>query len=162
LVPVCREVFDRVLGDRPNQLTVRREDVDVSAEDLLDLQSAGGGVTREGLRANVEIGLLYLESWLGGNGAVAIHNLMEDAATAEISRSQIWQWVHNDSLLEDGAPVTADLVRELLAAEVARLSELEEVDADRLGTAARVFEQVALADEFVDFLTLPAYEAVAE
>jgi malate synthase len=161
LVPLCQEVFDGVLGERPNQLGVLREDVDVMADDLLDFASARGAITKEGLRTNIEIGLLYLQSWLGGNGAVAIHNLMEDAATAEISRSQIWQWVHNGSMLEDGTLVSADLVRELLADEVARLRDVDEVDADRLDTAARVFEQVALADEFVDFLTLPAYEAVA-
>ncbi|MDV3221557.1 malate synthase A [Intrasporangium sp.] len=162
LVPICREVFDGVLGERPNQLAVLREDVDVAAEDLLDLQSAAGAVTREGLRTNVEVGLLYLESWLGGTGAVAIHNLMEDAATAEICRSQIWQWVHNGSTLDDGTPVTADLVRELLAAEVTRLRSSDAVDAERLQVAARVFEQVALAAEFVEFLTLPAYDASGE
>jgi malate synthase len=164
LVPVCQEVFDRVLGDRPNQLDVLREDVDVTAEDLLDLASAEGRVTREGLRTNIEIGLLYLESWLGGNGAVGIHNLMEDAATAEISRSQIWQWVHNSSTLEDGTTVTAELVRSLVAAELGTLREqLGAGYAERrFDLAARVFEEVALDEDFADFLTLPAYEAVAE
>jgi malate synthase len=164
LVPVCQEVFDRVIGDRPNQLDVLREDVDVTAEDLLDLASAEGRVTREGLRTNIEIGLLYLESWLGGNGAVGIHNLMEDAATAEISRSQIWQWVHNSSTLEDGTTVTAELVRSLVAAELGTLREqLGAGYAERrFDLAARVFEEVALDEDFADFLTLPAYEAVAE
>ena len=119
LVPVCGDVFDGVLGDRPNQLDVLREDVDVTAEDLLDIASAEGEITREGLTGNVEVAARYLESWLGGNGAVAIHNLMEDAATAEISRSQIWQWVHNGSLLDDGTLVTAELVRELMEQEAA-------------------------------------------
>jgi malate synthase len=164
LVPLCREVFDRVLGEKPNQLDVLREDLDVTAEDLLDLASAQGRVTREGLRTNIEIGLLYLESWLGGNGAVAIHNLMEDAATAEISRSQIWQWVHNGSTLEDGTTVTAELVRSLVAAELGKLQQhLGDSYAERrFDLAAQVFEQVALADDFANFLTLPAYEAVAE
>lgn len=164
LVSICQEVFDRVLGDRPNQLDNLREDVSVTAADLLDLASTEGRVTREGLRTNIEVGLLYLESWLGGNGAVGIHNLMEDAATAEISRSQIWQWVHNASRLEDGTTVTADLVRDMLAEQLATFrEELGDSYADhRFDTAARVFEQVALADDFADFLTLPAYEAVAE
>ena len=113
----------------------------VHLRDLLDFQSAGGAITREGLRINIEVGLLYLESWLGGNGAVAIHNLMEDAATAEICRSQIWQWVHNGSLLDDGTPVTAELVRELTAAQVAAFrAEFPDYSARQFETAARVFE----------------------
>ncbi|MEO7132314.1 MAG: malate synthase A [Dermatophilaceae bacterium] len=164
LVTVCREIFDGVLGEAPNQLGTLREDVDVSADELLDFASATGSITREGLRLNVEIGLLYLESWIGGNGAVGIHNLMEDAATAEISRSQIWQWVHNGSTLEDGTTITPELVRETTVSELAKLrDELGDGYADRyFDTAARVFEEVALADDFADFLTLPAYEAVTE
>ena len=97
LVPVCREVFDAVLGDRPNQLDRQRDDVEVTADDLLDVAVARRARSPSaGLRGNVEVALRYLDSWLRGNGAVAIHNLMEDAATAEISRSQIWQWVHNE------------------------------------------------------------------
>ncbi|MBO9523454.1 MAG: malate synthase A [Nocardioidaceae bacterium] len=163
LVPVCREVFDGVLGDRPNQVERQREDVVATAADLLDIASVPGAVTREGLRGNVEVALLYLEAWLGGLGAVAIHHLMEDAATAEISRSQIWQWVHNGSVLEDGTTVTADLVRAVLDAEVAALREGlgAAYDGRRFDDARRIFEQVALADDFADFLTLPAYE-VAE
>ncbi|MGN6754483.1 MAG: malate synthase A [Intrasporangium sp.] len=164
LVPVCEEVFDRALGDRPNQLDNLRDDVSVTPADLLDLASTEGGITREGLRTNIEVALLYLESWLRGNGAVGIHNLMEDAATAEISRSQIWQWVHNGSQLEDGTTVTADLVRQVLADELDRFREqFGDAYQDReFDTAATVFEQVALAEDFADFLTLPAYEAVAE
>ncbi|GAA1273199.1 malate synthase A [Saccharothrix xinjiangensis] len=154
LVPVCREIFDAQLGDEPNQLGVQRSDVSVTAEQLLDFASAGGGATRAGLESAVDVGVRYLLSWLGGNGAAAIHNLMEDAATAEISRSQLWQWVHNDVVLDDGTPVTADLVREVLA-EVAR-----DLGGDHLAPAVELFEQVALADEFVDFLTLPAYERI--
>jgi malate synthase len=163
LVPVCREVFDKVLGDRPNQVDRRREDVSVSAADLLDLSSVPGAVTREGLRGNVEVALLYLEAWLGGLGAVGIHNLMEDAATAEISRSQIWQLVHNGSVLDDGSTVTPELVRSVLDAEVAALRSAfgSGYDERRFDDARRVFEEVALADDFADFLTLPAYE-VAE
>jgi len=159
LVPVCREVFDAVLGDRPNQIDRQRDDVDVSAVDLLDLKSTPGSVTREGLRDNVEVALLYLEAWLQGLGAVGIHNLMEDAATAEISRSQIWQWVHNESKLEDGTVVTAALVRDVLDQEAAKILAGAPAG-NRFAEARAIFEQVALADDFVDFLTLPAYDAV--
>ncbi len=160
LVPVCREVFDRVLGDKPNQVDRQRDDVTVTAEQLLDLKSTPGSVTREGLRDNVEVALLYLEAWLRGLGAVGIHNLMEDAATAEISRSQIWQWVRNESKLEDGTPVTAELVREVLDQEQSRILAATDDPDHRFAEARSIFEQVALADEFVDFLTLPAYDAV--
>jgi len=154
LVPVCREVFDARLGDRPNQLDVLREDVAVTADRLLDVRSAGGRATRAGVVGAVDVGVRYLLSWLGGNGAAAIHNLMEDAATAEISRSQLWQWVHNDVVLDDGTPVTGELVREVLA-EVA-----SGLDGEHLAAAVELFERVALSDDFVDFLTLPAYERI--
>jgi malate synthase len=109
------------------------------------------------------VALLYLESWMRGSGAVAIHNLMEDAATAEISRSQIWQWVRNGSRLDDGTVVTEDLVREVLDTELAKIRDAVGGDYDSrfFEQAREVFEQVALADEFADFLTLPAYDAVA-
>ncbi len=160
LVPICEKVFDGILGDRPNQLDVLREDVHVTAADLLDIASAEGQITRAGLEGNVEVAARYLESWLGGNGAVGIHNLMEDAATAEISRSQIWQWVHNGSQLDDGTTITDALVREVMAAEQDKIrQELGETYGDRNFDAAfQVMEQVALADDYVDFLTLPAYE----
>ncbi|QFZ22777.1 malate synthase A [Saccharothrix syringae] len=155
LVPVCREVFDARLGDRPNQLDVLRPEVSVTADQLLAFSSAGGAATRAGLESAVDVGVRYLMSWLGGNGAAAIHNLMEDAATAEISRSQLWQWVHNDVVLDDGTPVTAELVRTVLA-EVRR-----GLAGEHVGTAVELFERVALSDDFVDFLTLPAYERIA-
>ena len=163
LVPVCQEVFDAVLGDKPNQLDVLRDDVHVIAEDLLDIASADGQITRQGLESNVEIGARYLEAWLGGLGAVGIHNLMEDAATAEISRSQIWQWVHNDSTLDDGTPITKDLVRDVMSSEQNKIrAELgEQYTRSNFDTAFTVLEQVALADDYVDFLTLPAYEAAS-
>ena len=110
LVPLCKEVFDAVLGERPNQLDRLREEVSVTAPDLLAVANTPGPITEDGLRNNVSVALQYLASWLGGNGAVAIFNLMEDAATAEISRSQIWQWVHNEITLDDGPLVTRDLV----------------------------------------------------
>jgi malate synthase len=163
LVPVCREVFDRVLGDRPNQLDRRRDDVQVSAEHLLDVAAIPGRPTEAGLRSNVDVGLRYVEAWLRGNGAVGIHNLMEDAATAEISRSQIWQWIHNETRLDTGGTVTPELVRTVLDEVLAAVRD--EVGADayaggRFEQAREIFERVALGDDFVDFLTLPAYETV--
>jgi malate synthase len=163
LVPVCKEVFDRVLGDRPNQLDRLRDDVHVSADDLLAMAAVDGRATEAGLRNNVDVGLRYLEAWLRGNGAVGIHNLMEDAATAEISRSQIWQWVHNDVRLDTGEPVTPDLVRRIADEELAAIRDdigAQAYEAGRFPTARELFERVALADDFADFLTLPAYEAV--
>jgi malate synthase len=165
LVPVCREVFDEVLGDRPNQLDRLRDDVAVGAEQLLDVASVPGAVSEAGLRNNIEVALRYLEAWLRGSGAVGIHNLMEDAATAEISRSQVWQWVHNGTVLDTGEPVTADLVRSIAAAELAGIADEIGESAyreSRFELARQVFEQVALADDFADFLTLPAYTAAVE
>jgi malate synthase len=153
LVPVCREVFDGVLGDRPNQLDRQRPEVSVTPEQLLDVAGVPGDRTMAGLRTNVEVAIRYLAAWLGGNGAVGIHNLMEDAATAEISRSQTWQWVHAGVRLDTGDTVTEELVRKVVEEEVAGIGEI-----DRLDDARRLFEQVALADAFPDFLTLPAYE----
>jgi malate synthase len=163
LVPICREVFDKYLGDRPNQLDVRRDDVQVTAAQLLDVLAVPGTQTEAGLRNNVDVGLRYLEAWLGGNGAVGIHNLMEDAATAEISRSQVWQWVHNDVRLDTGETVTAEFVRRILDEELATIrTEIgdQAYHSSRFGEARQLFEQVALADNFVDFLTLPAYAMV--
>ncbi len=154
LVPECRMIFDDKLGTEPNQLSVLREDVHVTAEQLLDLKSAGGHATRAGVASAVDVGVRYLLSWLGGNGAAAIHNLMEDAATAEISRSQLWQWVHNGVVLDDGTTVTKELVREVLA------DTRDKLNGEHLALAVELFEQVALADDFVDFLTLPAYERI--
>ncbi len=160
LVPVCQEVFDKALGERANQVDRQRDDVAVTADQLLDLASAPGAITRAGLYSNVEVALLYLQAWLQGSGAVGIHNLMEDAATAEISRSQIWQWVHNQCRLEDGTVVTEQLVREVLDTELDRI-RAEGLGSGRLDLAREIFERVALADDFADFLTLPAYDAVS-
>jgi malate synthase len=153
LVPIAQEVFDAAFGDQPNQLARLREDVHVEAGQLIDLSGLPGQVTSEGLRANVDVGVRYVASWLSGNGAAAIHNLMEDAATAEISRSQIWQWSHGKVVLADtGETVTAELVRSLL-------DDLR-FDDPHYDEARRVFEQVALADDFAAFLTTPAYELI--
>jgi malate synthase len=145
LVPVALEVFDGVLGDRPNQVDRRRDDVSVSAGDLLNLEVEGGQVTDDGLRQNVSVGIRYIESWLRGVGAAAIDNLMEDAATAEISRSQVWQWVQHGVF-------TPERVREVIAAQG--------FEGGRFAEAQEIFEGVALRDEFVEFLTLPAYDYI--
>jgi malate synthase len=160
LVPICREIFDGVLGDSPNQLSKQRDDVHVTAAELLAVSQTPGQITEAGLRNNISVGLQYLANWLAGTGAVAIFNLMEDAATAEISRSQIWQWLHNDIALADGPVVTRDLVERIIGEEL-------DIIRDQLGAgyseaqyeqARTLFTEVALADEYVDFLTLPAYE----
>ncbi|HZM77119.1 MAG TPA: malate synthase A [Candidatus Limnocylindrales bacterium] len=146
LVPVCKKVFDEKLGESPNQLERTRSEVSVTAADLLAIGATPGKRTMEGLRNNISVGIQYLASWLRGTGAVAINNLMEDAATAEISRSQVWQWLHNDVVLDDtGERVSKELVERLA----------QEVEGDE---ARALFMEVAVADNFVDFLTLPAYE----
>jgi malate synthase len=154
VVPPATEEFDRVLGERPNQLDKPLEDVSVSASDLLDAASTPGDITEEGLRNDVNVGFQYISFWLGGRGAAGINGLMEDAATAEISRSQIWQWVRHGK-------VTRERVREVLDEEMASIREEvgDEVwEKGRPEETRRVFEQVALGEDFPDFLTLPAYE----
>jgi malate synthase len=138
------ESFDRVLGDRPNQLDRQRDDVHVAARELLDVAATPGHVTEAGLRNNVSVGIQYLAAWLQGAGAVAINNLMEDAATAEISRSQIWQWLRHDRVSEDD-------VRRITEEEIAGLG-------DGYGDARALFERVATQPDYVEFLTLPAYD----
>jgi malate synthase len=144
LVAVAMESFDRVLGERPNQIDRQRDDVSVSAAQLLDVAATPGDVTEEGLRNNVSVGIQYLAAWLHGSGAVAINNLMEDAATAEISRSQIWQWLHHGRFDEDD-------VRRVTEEELASLG-------DGYGDARAIFERVATQPDYVEFLTLPAYD----
>jgi malate synthase len=160
LVPVCQEVFDGVLGDRPNQLGKLRDDVEVSAADLLAVAKTPGTITEAGLRNDISVGLQYLASWLGGNGAVAIFNLMEDAATAEISRSQVWQWLHNDVTVAEGAQVTKPLVERLISEEFDLIREQygDAYDQARFDEAVALFREVALADDYAEFLTIPAYE----
>jgi malate synthase len=154
LVPICREVFDGVLGDKPNQIDKKRDDVKVTAEQLLDVAATPGSVTEAGLRNNVSVGVQYLAAWLRGSGAVGIFNLMEDAATAEISRSQVWQWLHNDVELDNGHKVTRELIEHLADEEIAKLPG----DAADYAEARQTFMDVAVADDFAEFLTLPAYE----
>ncbi|MGH3133583.1 MAG: malate synthase A [Gaiellaceae bacterium] len=150
LVPVATEVFDSVLGERPNQLDRRREDVSVEGADLLNVSATPGKITEDGVRANVSVGIRYIASWLSGVGAAAIDNLMEDAATAEISRSQVWQWVrHGRVAREDVERIVSEVVAGLPDEPVVR-------------EARALFEQVALAEEFPEFLTLPAYDRLLE
>jgi malate synthase len=159
LVPTAQAEFDAVLGDRPNQLERQRPEVHVGPARLLEVTRPEGSITRAGLDTNISVGLRYVSSWLSGTGAAAIDDLMEDAATAEISRGQVWQWVHHRVRLSDGTEVTAELVRGLLDETVATLSQPGSgYDPSVVAEARAVFEQVALADDFPAFLTLPAYE----
>ncbi|HXG39540.1 MAG TPA: malate synthase A [Candidatus Limnocylindrales bacterium] len=155
LVPLATEVFDAVLGDRPHQKERRRDEVVVTARELLDFRVPGGRLTEGGVRANVSVALQYLAAWLGGNGAVAIANLMEDAATAEIARSQLWDWRHRGATLDDGRRVTDELYRTIRAAELARLEPAP--PGVRLAEAADLLDRLVGSDEFVEFLTLLAY-----
>ncbi|MGP9033116.1 malate synthase A [Glutamicibacter mysorens] len=164
LVDTCREVFDSVLGEKPNQLDKQRPEVEVTAGQLLDIASAPGSVTEAGVRLNLYVAVAYTAVWLSGNGAVAIHNLMEDAATAEISRSQIWQQIRNKVVAADtGNTITAELVQSILAEEVeklrgevndeARFAAYYEPAAKLIGTLVSGRDE-----DFADFLTLPAYD----
>jgi malate synthase len=158
LVATAMAEFDAVLGDRPNQLDRQRPEVAVGPGRLLTVDRPADGITVAGLRTNISVGLRYLASWLSGTGAAAIDDLMEDAATAEISRAQVWQWVHHGIRTSDGTAVTAELVRDLLDEIQATISTDGTFPDELLEQARNVFEQVALADEFPAFLTLPAYE----
>jgi malate synthase len=163
LVAVCAEIFDGVLGKRPNQLDKQRPDVDVDASDLLDIPATPGEITRAGLRSNIDVALRYLAAWLGGLGAVGIHNLMEDAATAEISRSQIWQWLRNEVTFSDGATITrADVDAELatVTADIRKEVGDDAWESGRYEQASALFMTIALASGFAEFLTLPAYELI--
>jgi malate synthase len=154
LVPVAMAEFDRVLGAKKNQLDRTRDEVRVTDAQIRAVGVPGGTITDAGVKGNVSVGIQYLESWLRGVGAAAIYNLMEDAATAEISRSQIWQWVHHGARTVEGATVTKDLIKKIGRDEVARLDG----PGRRFGDALALFEEVALADRFVEFLTLPGYD----
>jgi malate synthase len=160
LVPVAREVFEKGLNGKPNQLE-KRPKVDVRPEHLLDLRSTPGEITEKGLRTDVNVGFQYVSFWLGGRGAAAINSLMEDAATAEISRTQIWQWVHHGIELDTGEKVTADLVRKILDEETEKIRKSvgeETWCAGRPAETREIFERVALSRNLLEFLTIPAYE----
>lgn len=168
LAPVAMEIFDRVLGEKPHQKERLREDVSVSAGHLIDFEIPGGRITEEGLRLNINVGIQYLESWLRGVGAAAIYNLMEDTATAEISRAQVWQWINNpagnlsDGRTASGArPVTAELYHRLVPEELDKIRALvgeETFRAGKYGLARQIFDGLVTANDFVPFLTLPAYD----
>jgi malate synthase len=158
LVPVAMEVFDRLMP-QPNQFGKQLPDYSATAADLL--QVPGGQITEAGLRQNVAVGLGYLEAWLRGIGCVPLFNLMEDAATAEISRAQLWQWVHNEAKLSDGRVVNAALVENAIAIELSQ--QKSKVDQERYTAyekAANLMRDLVLAPHFTEFLTLPAYERV--
>jgi len=154
VVSTAKAAFDEVLGDRPNQIDKQRPDVHVTPEQLLDAQSTPGEITEQGLRDDVSVGFQYISFWLGGRGAAGINNLMEDAATAEISRSQIWQWVKHGKF-------SKDQVRQILDEEMAKIREdvgEETWQKGRPDETREIFERVSLGEDFPDFLTLPAYD----
>jgi malate synthase len=163
LVPTAMEVFAKALGDKPHQKERMREDVNTRAEDLINFKVPGGQITEAGLRLNISVGLQYIEAWLRGNGAVGINNLMEDAATAEISRAQVWQWTHSDNpnaKLADGRPLTLDLYRQLLPEELDKIKAAygdAAFAAGKFDRARQLFDQLVTAPEFAEFLTLGAY-----
>jgi malate synthase len=158
LVPVAGAVFDRVLGDRPHQKEVRREQPRVTADQLIDATVPGGAVTEGGVRMNVEVALLYLESWLRGNGAVAIHNLMEDAATAEISRTQLWQWIRHGAEIDGAGEMTREYYQRVRAEELARLRDGADA-VSRITDAAALLDALVLG-EFEEFLTVVGYRVL--
>jgi len=162
LVAIALEAFDAVMGDKPNQIDKKLEDVEITADDLLNFGPAGP-ITEAGVRTNINVGVQYLGAWLAGVGCVPIRNLMEDAATAEISRSQLWQWIHNDKgVLDDGRKIDVPMFRKLLAEEMDVIKQElgPAYDQGRYEEAARLFDEISTADTLVDFLTLPAYRMI--
>ncbi len=160
LVPIALKAFDKHMP-QANQISKQRDDVNVTAKDLLSIPT--GTITEDGLRGNIRVGVQYLEAWLGGNGCVPLYNLMEDAATAEISRAQIWQWLKHNATLADGRKITTQLYDELLPQEMARIEK--EVGAARFTSgnysrAAKLFSEMSKSAQFAEFLTLPAYELI--
>ncbi|HTD52617.1 MAG TPA: malate synthase A, partial [Thermoanaerobaculia bacterium] len=155
LVPVAREVFEKALHGKDNQKERAREEVRVSAEMLLDTRVPGGAVTEAGVRNNINVALQYLSSWLEGVGAAAIFNLMEDVATAEISRSQLWQWIHRGARLSDGSAITRDSYEKIRGEELGKLGGEGK---GRLRDAAKILDGLVESGEFTEFLTYPAYE----
>ncbi len=161
LVEPAMKEFVAVLGDKPNQIEKQKPEVNVAAKDLLDFQPETP-ITEAGLRMNINVGIHYLGSWLAGNGCVPIHNLMEDAATAEISRSQVWQWIRSPKgKLDDGRKITAEMVRGLVPEELAKVKAVVGGDTKTYDRAAQIFEQMSTSEDFAEFLTLPLYEEIA-
>jgi malate synthase len=161
LVETAMTEFDRVLGNKPNQLDRQRPEVVANAKQLLDVKIPGATITEAGLRTNVSVGIQYIASWLRGTGAAAINNLMEDAATAEISRSQVWQWIHHGVSLAEGQKVTSDLVKKIEQEELAKIRTTvgdQSYASGRYDEAVSLFDLVALSEDFAEFLTIPGYE----
>ncbi|MGH7456814.1 MAG: malate synthase A, partial [bacterium] len=162
LVAIAKEPFDKLLGKKPHQKERLREEVQVAAKDLLNFNIAGGQISETGLRSNINVAIQYLEAWLQGSGAVGIYNLMEDAATAEISRSQVWQWLHHaNAELADERRISTELYRGLLSEEMEKIKSMvgeKRFAAGQYGLARQLFDQLVTADNFVEFLTVAAYE----
>ncbi|MDX1903841.1 MAG: malate synthase A [Thermonemataceae bacterium] len=161
LVAVAQEAFDKVLGSKKHQKEILREDVQVTAEDLRNFSIEGGKITEQGLRANINVGILYIESWLSGLGAAALYNLMEDAATAEISRAQVWQWLKTKATLEDGRIIDIALYEDLRNQEIQKCKDLlgeARIEKGYLDKAIKIFDELVKDEHFVEFLTIPAYE----
>ena len=164
LVQVAKEEFDKVLGRKPNQVDRQRDDVTVAPRQLLEVPQ--GTITEEGLRTNIRVGIQYLEAWLGGLGCVPLYNLMEDAATAEISRTQVWQWIHNPrGVLQDGRRVTLPLVRQIIREELRQIRSdrgEQRFEQGHFEQATRLFDELVASEELEEFLTLKAYEVLLE
>ena len=157
LVPIAKRIFVKGLDGRANQVSKQREDVNVSEEDLTKIEVVGGRVTEAGIRVNIAVALQYLNCWLQGLGAVAINNLMEDAATAEISRAQLWQWLHHRSHLDDGRVFDVELYEDIVQEEVEKLGGRNK---EKYGQAAVIVDQLVKSNKFTDFITLPAYDCL--
>ncbi|HEV8391367.1 MAG TPA: malate synthase A, partial [Dongiaceae bacterium] len=158
-VPIAKEIFDRLMTE-PNQIARQRQDVHVTAADLLAVPK--GDITENGLATNISVGIAYLEAWLRGTGCVPLHNLMEDAATAEISRAQVWQWLKHGARLKDGRRVERSLCEAIIAGDLTKQRALmgQAYARSRFEEAAKLFADLIFADEFPEFLTLPAYERI--
>jgi malate synthase len=160
LVEVAKEIFDRALGDKPHQKHIMREDLEVNPSELLNIASAKGKITAKGVRTNINVALLYIESWLRGVGAAALYNLMEDAATAEISRAQLWQWIHNHAKMDDGKMVTALLYQTICEEEYNSIRKQFSESGNEtlsLATARLILDRLVLGQTFEPFLTNRAY-----
>lgn len=159
LVPIAREHFDAVLGENPNQKALLKEETHVTAAELLNMHIEGGAITEKGLRSNIDVALQYIESWLRGVGAAAIHNLMEDAATAEIARAQVWQWIRHAQKLDDGRPITLEMYETIRREEMSKLNGSSQ---GRFADAAKILDSLIKSEQFVEFLTIPAYAYLNE
>ena len=159
MVPLAMEVFNEHMKG-PNQIGEKSPDVNPTAAELLEKPE--GNITEAGFRLNVNVGVQYLGGWLAGRGAIPVYGLMEDTATAEISRAQVWQWIHNDAgVFDDGTEVTVELFRKVLAEELDNIRELvgpERFERDEFGKASELFDRISTDDNFVDFLTIPGYQ----